>query len=87
MAEGEKVTDMLRAAKDRDVWREMIANATKQRHLMDGSRLLHSNILSEAIYCCLCCEIASVTTWVKKCEIKIFNLNINLAFRVIRCHL
>ena len=26
----EKVTVMLRAAKDRDVWREMIANATKQ---------------------------------------------------------
>ena len=26
----EKVTDILRAAKDRDVWREMIANATKQ---------------------------------------------------------
>ena len=26
----EKATDILRAAKDRDVWREMIANATKQ---------------------------------------------------------
>ena len=26
----EKVTDMLRATKDRDVWREIIANATKQ---------------------------------------------------------
>ena len=26
----EKVTDILRAAKDRDVWREMTANATKQ---------------------------------------------------------
>ena len=26
----EKVTGILRAAKDRDVWREMIANATKQ---------------------------------------------------------
>ena len=26
----EKVKEMLRAAKDRDMWRKMIANATKQ---------------------------------------------------------
>ena len=26
----EKLTDTLRAAKDQEVWREMIANATKQ---------------------------------------------------------